>query len=872
MSTTRSPRRRHAAVLLTLALVASACSSSGDGPADDASPSSTNAVDVAVDVEQMAFDSLGAPQAVQDFIIRLDMMKYADDGSFSFYQDVLDHAADGAGEAVDLAGGFGFTPVTSLEGAVFTADGDPMPTISLDFGLLRLSDALFEQTRAQLVADLDPDGAIGFAETLEDLAAPDTELLIEIVTADLAARRTHVDPGDLARVDLSFVDPIALGDDLRSTYLFGQTLPGSLADEEGLDPHELFIDRWQRGLVALMSGPADETLVLGQPIEISEGSTPRRARGHRLGIRRGEDADAQSEKAANHQVKQQEGFDIWVALLIAANKVVADSFDDALRAVPTEVEVPLGVGFPSGMVVGLPEYGPQVLVVSDELGRSTVLLDDDDPRLRADGCFDPPGCEIPAIGLTAFLAAAAVKAALETCNWLVSRMNVENRKLGVAAIGAGRSDPFSEDEGPERPCLPEDPDEGGGAFGDIHMQTFDGLFYSNQAAGEFLIFENDVTEIQLRTEPMENVDTASVGTAIAVRVGDQAVSMHGDGSIWIDDEPADLPRGEAVDLGEAGIVWTGFDWAMTWVDGTAARITPGAAVSVVIVPVGDAAGGMLGDNDGDPDNDVVARDGRQLLAGDLDDVVAQQDEFVDTWRISADESLFHYAAGESTESFTIEDFPVRPITAEDLEPGLAEGANEVCASAGITRQELLDACMLDLGLSLDPQFVFDALTFQTRTPPAVSRGAQDGSAANVVSIGDFSLGFGPNPPVVDATGFRPAWSCEATEESFALSNRFPESTTRRYELTISYHPSRTAGGDARFSLVIERNGSPYAWVSNTVEHFAEAIDDIALDGDVLTVRGSAFLNEPPDDRLLPASVLPAGATLVPFSLRADCSG
>lgn len=68
--------------------------------------------------------------------------------------------------------------------------------------------------------------------------------------------------------------------------------------------------------------------------------------------------------------------------------------------------------------------------------------------------------------------------------------------------------------------------------------------------------------------------------------------------------------------------------------------------------------GLLGSLDGEVRNDLVVAGGDPTdLASDAainpDDAAAVHDRFDDSWRITDEESLFDYAEGESTETFTL---------------------------------------------------------------------------------------------------------------------------------------------------------------------------------------------------------------------------
>ncbi|MGD2044061.1 MAG: hypothetical protein PVJ28_10460, partial [Acidimicrobiia bacterium] len=80
------------------------------------------------------------------------------------------------------------------------------------------------------------------------------------------------------------------------------------------------------------------------------------------------------------------------------------------------------------------------------------------------------------------------------------------------------------------------------------------------------------------------------------------------------------------------------------------------------------------------------------------------------------------------------------------------------------------------------------------------------------------------------------------------------------------------GFDEQFRLIILRNSEPYAWVQTNAEQFADSVDSIAVESEVLTASGEMFLNDPAQPGLQPISPLPAEAELEPFELSVSCEG
>src|SRR5699024_11657368 len=123
--------------------------------------------------------------------------------------------------------------------------------------------------------------------------------------------------------------------------------------------------------------------------------------------------------------------------------------------------------------------------------------------------------------------------------------------------------------------------------------------------------------------------------------------------------------------------------------------------------------GLLGSADGDGGNDFTIRDG-EVLEQPLshDDLY---DRFVDSWRITDDESLFDYADGTDTEHYTDRSFPAGPMTAADLDDADRTRAEAVCRTAGIEDEGVLEACILDYGLTSEIGFVRSAAVAEVRS-------------------------------------------------------------------------------------------------------------------------------------------------------------
>lgn len=254
-------------------------------------------------------------------------------------------------------------------------------------------------------------------------------------------------------------------------------------------------------------------------------------------------------------------------------------------------------------------------------------------------------------------------------------------------------------------------------WGDPHLLTFDGVGYDMQGVGEFIAVSSPDLEVQLRTRPYRHMKRISIGTAAAVGFGSHRVTVD------TEVEPDEIVRidGDPVPLDDLRAEPHQPDGATVSMVGNAVQIERDEDLITIANPEGGGffdlyvdfgadfveTEGLLGSADGDGDNDFTTRDGdvlEQPLSHD-----ALYDEFVESWRIAQDESLFDYADGTDTEHYTDRSFPAGPMTAADLDDGDRVRAEAVCRSAGIDDEGVLEDCMLDYGLTGEIGFVRSAV-------------------------------------------------------------------------------------------------------------------------------------------------------------------
>ncbi|NEP18351.1 MAG: hypothetical protein F6J97_15845 [Leptolyngbya sp. SIO4C1] len=292
----------------------------------------------------------------------------------------------------------------------------------------------------------------------------------------------------------------------------------------------------------------------------------------------------------------------------------------------------------------------------------------------------------------------------------------------------------------------EDPVQGR-SYGDPHIQTYDGFHYSFQTVGEFILSKSrdGSFEVQARQGRVRDRDSLSLNTAVAMGVCGHRVAIYIDApngdreAVWIDGQPArfedtePLPGGGEIQrLGSA-------DYAVIWPSGDQVRvhfISVSGDRFLNIMPTvrrdrRDQMIGLLGNFNGNPDDDLISRDGSVMpsrstysvattaLDSVLPSIIPVQPiedayfsnlhrQFGDSWRVTQSESLFDYRPGESTVSFTDLSFPNQFFTLNGVAPARLRSALSSCREAGVD-EFLLDGCVFDVAATGNSSFANAAL-------------------------------------------------------------------------------------------------------------------------------------------------------------------
>lgn len=234
--------------------------------------------------------------------------------------------------------------------------------------------------------------------------------------------------------------------------------------------------------------------------------------------------------------------------------------------------------------------------------------------------------------------------------------------------------------------------------GDPHIKTVDGTNYDFHGAGEYTLLR-DGTDYEIQTRqtavttasPLPNGYTGlsscvAVNTALAAQVGNHRISYQPDGPVdeqetrmrlRVDGVMQDLDALGSINLGVGGRVSgaaSGNGIEVDFPNGSSLLVTPGwwgshdiayLNISVLNTPATEGIAGYIKPGQWLP----VLSDGSHLgpKPADLSDRYEDLNElFSESWRVTDATSLFDYAPGTSTDSFTIDGWPFENATSCEL--------------------------------------------------------------------------------------------------------------------------------------------------------------------------------------------------------------
>ncbi|WP_253992264.1 SBBP repeat-containing protein [Myxococcus qinghaiensis] len=276
----------------------------------------------------------------------------------------------------------------------------------------------------------------------------------------------------------------------------------------------------------------------------------------------------------------------------------------------------------------------------------------------------------------------------------------------------------------------------GYGWGDPHLVTFDNRSYDFQGAGEFIFVESSDASApliaQARMQPWVNNNRVTVMTAVATRLGASRVGVYlttGGHELRVDGTLTSVTVGDTVPVAGGGRILRrdAASYVLSYPGGDKALVTLNGTYmdyNFALKPSRRAKiRGLLGNYDGIATNEYALRNGTPLAPTlSFTELYVGPTSFAASWRISQAESLFDYASGQSTATFTILDFPASPATVNDLPATERDAARNRCLAGGVQAGVFLDSCTVDVAVTQDASFI--ASTVRVQAQVQAQRGPQ----------------------------------------------------------------------------------------------------------------------------------------------------
>ena len=262
---------------------------------------------------------------------------------------------------------------------------------------------------------------------------------------------------------------------------------------------------------------------------------------------------------------------------------------------------------------------------------------------------------------------------------------------------------------------------GGGIWAEPHLLTYDGLEYDFQAAGEFVLAKgtgDSTFQVQVRLEPYTGTD-ASYITQAAMQIGSDRVTIDPSRAqpLWVDGAPSTLGANDNTLVLPAGLIQlVGNQYIITYNSGEVVRVVSwggaGLNVAVTLGPndTPGTVGGLLGNDNGNPADDLALPDGTVLSQPISSSTL--YGEYANAWRVTQATSLFDYGPGQSTATFTDLNFPADAITLSQFPASVVAQATTLVEQAGITDPGLQQSAIYDYIVTGNPTFITEDATLQ----------------------------------------------------------------------------------------------------------------------------------------------------------------
>jgi len=269
-------------------------------------------------------------------------------------------------------------------------------------------------------------------------------------------------------------------------------------------------------------------------------------------------------------------------------------------------------------------------------------------------------------------------------------------------------------------------------YGDPHMVTFDGARYSFQTVGEFVLTKSTSgLEVQARQKPQS--DDFSLNTAVAMNVGGDRVGIYasdypdGDRStpVRVHGRPVQVSANKAYFLPNGGTIRVkGKTYTVAWPTGETVtaqiRRSGGMSFMNINVQITDCSegifDGLLGNANGfegddfrglNDQPDLRIASGNDPFWGTSREMEQRRLSFLantlaDQYRVTQLSTLFDYAPGRNTASFTDRSFPRVHRTLNEIPRDRRMAAQRRCEQQGISGRDL-NGCIFDNShLNIEP--------------------------------------------------------------------------------------------------------------------------------------------------------------------------
>ncbi|RPF21309.1 VWD domain-containing protein [Myceligenerans xiligouense] len=250
-------------------------------------------------------------------------------------------------------------------------------------------------------------------------------------------------------------------------------------------------------------------------------------------------------------------------------------------------------------------------------------------------------------------------------------------------------------------------------WGDPHTVTLDGRAYDLMSVGEFELMQVPELGLNFQARYVPLGGSVSLLDAIAFEIADDHVEIDS-GTVHINGQEVSLSADGGTLLLDSGA-------AVVRDDSTYSVVIAGQNEGVIVqmkgrnlrvfASEGLETDGLLGNNNGDPSDDLVYGDGTP--AGENPSPETLHGPFADSWRVTDETTLFSYGPGESPDTVADPDFPEQYVDLSDFSDSAIDAATDTCTAAEVLPGPAFDACVLDVILTADESFAADSALVTT---------------------------------------------------------------------------------------------------------------------------------------------------------------